>query len=98
MSMDLGAALPAFQMSRNTSRINSIAASRLVDVAKALDVPPSFFFLRGPSPKGQVGGVHTRNLRAGPRIIWRFKIRRVRRVLRTNGQLATTPLSRRRGA
>jgi hypothetical protein len=71
MSMEtLGAAVGlSFQMVQKYEvGINSIAASRLVDVAKALDVPPSFFF-DGPSPKGQGGVVHTRNLRAGPRIL-----------------------------
>ena len=47
MSMEtLGAAVGlSFQMVQKYEvGINSIAASRLVDVAKALDVPPSFFF------------------------------------------------------
>ena len=56
MSMEtLGAAVGlSFQMVQKYEvGINSIAASRLVDVAKALDVPPSFFF-EGPRPRAKV--------------------------------------------
>jgi transcriptional regulator with XRE-family HTH domain len=51
----LGAAVGlSFQMVQKYEvGINSISASRLVEVAKALDVPTSFFF-EGPRPRAKV--------------------------------------------
>jgi len=68
MSMEtLGRPLPVVQMVQNT-KSGLIASLRAAgDVAKALDVPPSFFF-EGPRQGAKVALYHTRNLRAGPRI------------------------------
>jgi len=58
---NLGAAVGlSFQMVQKYEvGINSISASRLVEVAKALDVPPSFFF-EGPRPRAKDNPLYTR--------------------------------------
>ena len=78
MSMEtLGAAVGlSFQMVQKYEvGINSIAASRLVEVAKALDVPPSFFF-EGPHPRAKDDVVHTRDHGPGPRVHDDFQFER----------------------
>jgi transcriptional regulator with XRE-family HTH domain len=62
----LGAAIGlSFQMVQKYEiGINSVPASRLVEVAKVLDVPPSFFF-KGPRQRA----LCTRDHRTGPRIL-----------------------------
>ena len=100
MSMEtLGAAVGlSFQMIQKYEvGINSIAASRLVEVAKALDVPPSFFF-DGPRPRAKVA-LHTRETLELVHAYLAIQNPTVREsIAETIRAIATTPLSRRRGA
>jgi transcriptional regulator with XRE-family HTH domain len=101
MSMEtLGAAVGlSFQMVQKYEvGINSIAASRLVEVAKALDVPPSFFF-EGPHPRAKDDSLYTRETMDLVRAYTTISNSSVRHsIAETIRAIATTPLSRRRGA
>ena len=100
MSMEtLGAAVGlSFQMVQKYEvGINSIAASRLVEVAKALDVPPSFFF-DGPRPRAKVA-LHTRETLELVHAYLAIHNPTVREsIAETIRGIATTPLSHRRGS
>ena len=92
----LGAAIGlSFQMVQKYEiGINSVPASRLVEVAKALDVPPSFFF-EGPRRRA----LCTRETIELVRAFSAIHNPTVREsIAETIRAIATTPLSRRRGA
>ena len=77
--------------------INSISASRLVEVAKALDVPPSFFF-EGSRPRAKVA-LYTRETLELVHAYLAIQNTTVREsIAETIRAIATTPLSHRRGA
>jgi transcriptional regulator with XRE-family HTH domain len=99
MSMEnLGAAVGlSFQMVQKYEiGINSVPASRLVEVAKALDVPPSFFF-EGSRLKAKAP-LYTRETIELVRAYFAIHNPTLREsIAETIRAIATTPLSHRRG-
>jgi transcriptional regulator with XRE-family HTH domain len=75
---------------------NSVPASRLFEVAKALDVPPSFFF-EGPRLRAKML-LHTRETIELVRVYFMVRNPRVREsIAETIRAISAAPLSHRRG-